>query len=75
MLQAARIDAIAAARFMRILEQRSADLPRFASYLSSHPLSAGRAQELERMAGQTEYAAIPLMDAQRWSRVRAGCGR
>lgn len=74
MLQAARVDAPAAARFMRTLEERDGGLPRFAHYLSSHPLSTRRAEELEGLAREARYDPVPLMSAAEWVRVRNGCG-
>ena len=73
MLQAARMDAAAGATFMRTLEQRAGDVPRFAKYLSSHPRSAERAAELEALARQARYEPVPVLDAERWAAVQQGC--
>lgn len=73
MLQRANVDAAAAAKFMRALAARGRDVPRYAAYLSSHPLSERRAAELERMARGSSHAAVPLMDGVHWARVRNGC--
>jgi beta-barrel assembly-enhancing protease len=75
MLQRASVDVVSAARFMRTLERRATDFPRFAAYLSSHPLSSQRAETLERLARESPYEPEPLMDAEHWSRVRAGCAK
>jgi Zn-dependent protease with chaperone function len=74
MLQRADVDGIAAARFMRTLEQRAKNVPRLAAYLSSHPISANRALALERMAREPSHETRPLMGEAEWARVRAGCG-
>ena len=73
MLQRAQVDVEAAAKFMRVLMARGRDVPRFAAYLSSHPLSERRATELESMARASSHAAVPIMDDAQWSRVRTVC--
>lgn len=74
MLQAARVDAPAAAKFMRTLARRGGEVPRFATYLSSHPRSELRSDRLEALARAARYEPRPVMDSARWSAVQQGCG-
>lgn len=73
LMLAARIDPTGAGRFMRRLESRREDAPRFAQYLSSHPRTAERAAELEKLASDGSREYEPLMDAAAWARVQSGC--
>jgi predicted Zn-dependent protease len=73
LMLAARVDPAGAGQFMRRLESRREDAPRFATYLSSHPRTAERAAELERLAKSAPGNHEPLMDAAAWSRIRTGC--
>lgn len=73
LMLAARVDPAGAGQFMRRLESRREDAPRFATYLSSHPRTTERAAELERLAKSAPGNHEPLMDAAAWSRIRTGC--
>lgn len=73
MLRAARVDAGGMAAFMRTLESRREFVPRFVSYLSSHPRTAERAAQLEGLARQSNYEVTPLLDSAAWSRVQRMC--
>ena len=73
LLQAAHVDATGMVTFMRSLEKRGepGSTPRMVNYLSTHPRTADRVAELERLT--TQDNARPIMDAAAWQRVRTGC--
>ncbi len=73
LLRAARIDPSGAASFMRRLEDNRGDLPGFATYLSSHPLTAERVSALRVTSAEDGQPWTPVMSAERWERVQAGC--
>ena len=73
MIQAAKIDPKGMVDFMRKLAQRDKDLPRVASYLSTHPLTTDRAARLERLAAEARYTPVPLLSPDLWTRVKRAC--
>ena len=74
LLAAARIDPAGMVTFMRTLDSKDLNAPRFVSYLSSHPHTADRVAQLESLARETKTDPVPIMDAARWERVRRMCG-
>jgi predicted Zn-dependent protease len=75
LLIAARVDASGMVSFMRTLEAKHEDVPRFARYLSSHPRTADRIAELEALAKESRYEPQPLLDSAAWGRLRGMCDR
>jgi predicted Zn-dependent protease len=73
LIQAARIDPRGTVDIMRTLETKGTSVPRFATYLSSHPHTADRVAGLERLAAQARYEPTPLLSADAWSRVQDAC--
>jgi predicted Zn-dependent protease len=73
MLQRARVDAAGAVAFMRTLEARREDAPRFVSYLMSHPRTAERVAQLEALAREQQDEPRPLLDSVTWAGVRRIC--
>lgn len=73
LLQAAHVDATGMVTFMRSLEKRGepGSPPRMANYLSTHPRTADRVAELERLSKGGNVR--PIMDADDWARVRTAC--
>jgi predicted Zn-dependent protease len=72
-IQAAQIDPRGTVAIMKTLETKGASVPRFATYLSSHPHTADRVAELERLAAQARYEPRPLLDAETWAQVQRAC--
>jgi Zn-dependent protease with chaperone function len=72
LMQAARIEDDGMVSFMRTLAATNAAAPRFTAYLSSHPHSDRRVEELDRLRQQGE-TTTPLMDDATWARVKAMC--
>jgi predicted Zn-dependent protease len=72
LLQSAGVDARGMVSFMRTLETKGQNAPRFVTYLSSHPHSSQRVIELEALIGQQE-ATQPLLAASDWQRLRHLC--
>ena len=73
LIQAAQIDPRGTVEIMRTLETKAMNVPRFATYLSSHPHTTDRVAELERLASQANYEPRPLLDAATWARVQSAC--
>ena len=73
LIQAAQIDPRGTVAIMRTLETKGVSVPRFATYLSSHPHTGDRVAELERLASEARYEPRPLLDADTWSRVQGAC--
>jgi predicted Zn-dependent protease len=73
LLRAAEVDPAGMISFMRTLEAEYGDAPRFVRYLSSHPRTADRIAELERLASVARYDTQPLLDEASWQRLRAIC--
>ena len=72
LMQTAKVDDRAMVSFMRTLARENARAPRLVSYLSSHPHTETRVQELEGLVQQGS-AATPLMSDATWQRVKAMC--
>lgn len=73
LLHIAKIDAAGVVSFMRTLEDERESEPRFANYLSSHPRTVDRIAQLEPLNRVGKYETTPLLDAETWAVVRAGC--
>jgi Zn-dependent protease with chaperone function len=73
LLQAAGVDPSGMVSFMRTLHAEHGDAPRFVRYLSSHPRTADRIAELERLASKARYETRPLLDDAAWGRLRGLC--
>jgi predicted Zn-dependent protease len=73
LLAAARVDPAGMVSFMRTLDKQYTSAPRFVSYLSSHPHTQDRVEQLESLAAHTRVQSRPLMDSVAWQRVRALC--
>lgn len=73
LLRAAEVDPSGMISFMRTLEAEHGDGPRFVRYLSSHPRTADRIAELERLASEARYDTRPLLEGAAWRRLRDLC--
>ena len=73
LLQKAAVDQAGMISFMRTLEAEHGDGPRFVRYLSSHPRTADRIAELERLAREARYETRPLLEGAAWQRLRGLC--
>jgi beta-barrel assembly-enhancing protease len=73
LLEAARVDPAGMVSFMRALEARHEDAPRFIGYLSTHPHAADRVNALEALAAAGRGQWRPVLDAKGWRRVREVC--
>ena len=74
LMHAAGLDGHAMVSFMRTLERKNASAPRLLSYVSSHPHTADRVAQLERLAAAGPAPASPAMDASVWQHVKRACG-
>jgi predicted Zn-dependent protease len=75
LLQTAGVDQSGMISFMRTLEAEHGDGPRFVRYLSSHPRTADRIAELERLARDARYETRPLLEGAAWKRLRELCDK
>ena len=74
LLETARVDQSGMISFMRTLEAEHGDGPRFVRYLSSHPRTADRIAELERLARESRHETRPLLERGAWRRLHGLCG-
>ncbi len=72
-VQAARIDSSGMIRFLNKLEESSGDMPRAAEYISTHPLTRNRIEQLSRMAAQADYTPVPLLPGYQWAEIGKLC--
>jgi predicted Zn-dependent protease len=74
MLQRARIDARGMLRFLaRAREQESTGATAVPRYLSTHPPTAERIEQLRAVIEPQRYAPTELMTAEEWAKVRTAC--
>jgi beta-barrel assembly-enhancing protease len=73
LLQAAGVDPRGMVTFFGRLEEHHGDVPRMATYFSTHPRTEARIRQLERMLPEPRGAPLPVMDAGAWAAVRGAC--
>ena len=73
MLQAARIDPAGLIQMFEKLEDAHGETPSSLQYLSTHPLTAARIAELDRLAGESDQEPVPLLPDVDWSLMRQAC--
>jgi predicted Zn-dependent protease len=69
----ARIDPAGIVRLMRRLDENGGSRSRGLEYLSSHPLTEARVEQLEQMANQARYSPAPLLPNYSWDDIRKVC--
>ena len=75
MLQKAKIDPKGMVAFFETLEKEVGDIPRFLSYVSTHPRTEERIGQLKQMADQTSYESVVLLPDTDWSDIQKMCVR
>jgi beta-barrel assembly-enhancing protease len=74
-VQAARVDPAGMASFMRKLDDlHDRDESGAFRYLSTHPVTAERVAELERLAREATYQPVTLLSPEEWRALKAICG-
>ena len=73
LIMAAQVDPHGTVEIMRTLETKGLSVPRFATYLSSHPNTGDRVAQLEQLAAEARYEPRPIMDAATWASVQGAC--
>ncbi|MBM3469975.1 MAG: M48 family metallopeptidase [Armatimonadetes bacterium] len=73
LIQAARIDPNGMIGFLRRLSQEGPGAPHGLAYLSTHPLTAERIRQLERMAARASHAPVALLPEYPWREIGRSC--
>ena len=73
MVQAAGIDPKGMARFLSHLDGGESDLPRSLKYLSTHPRTAYRIKQINRLAADAPTTPVPLLPGYPWSEIGNIC--
>ncbi len=73
MLQAARIDPSGMISFFRRLAREGQRGPQAPAYLSTHPQTADRILQLERLAAQAHYTPVTLLPGYLWEEMKTVC--
>ena len=73
LLQAARVDPRGMVDFFGTLAAEGQDAPRFATYLSSHPLTADRIAALQGLVIQGDGTPLPLSPDYPWEEIGRSC--
>ena len=72
-VQAARIDPMGMIRFLNKLHDESGDMPGAMQYLSTHPQTRDRIEQLSRLAAQAAYTPVPLLPDYEWAEIGKLC--
>jgi beta-barrel assembly-enhancing protease len=72
-LAAADLDPKAMIDFFRTLKKDEGDLPAMAEYLSNHPDTDARIEELEKLASDLHVTHRPLASDVNWSQTKLAC--
>ena len=75
MLQKAKIDPKGMITFFETLKEEVGDIPRFLSYVSTHPRTEERIEQLKQMADQTSYESVVLLPDTDWADIQKMCAR
>ncbi|MDQ7840438.1 MAG: M48 family metallopeptidase [bacterium] len=73
LIQAARIDPHGMISFLRRLSREESGAPRSLAYLSTHPLTAERIKQLERMVAGAHYTPVALLPGYPWREIGRKC--
>ena len=73
MVQAAGIDPKGMAGFLSQLEEGESDLPESLRYLSTHPRTAERIEQINRLAADAPTTPVPLLPGYPWSEMGNIC--
>ncbi|HWP34793.1 MAG TPA: M48 family metallopeptidase [Thermodesulfobacteriota bacterium] len=73
-LEAARVAPDGLVRFLERMARARGEAPGVLRYLSTHPLSAERAQTLARLAAAARYEPRPLLAEAEWTALKGICG-
>ena len=71
LLKAARINPIGMVTFFKSLEDL--DTPEILKYLSTHPRTQDRIRQLESLASEDGFIAVPLLPDVSWAEMKSGC--
>lgn len=74
-IQAARINPMGMIALLRRLEKENPEGPRSLQYLSTHPATAARVEQLRRLAAQASYTPVLLLPADSWEAIAHVCSR
>ncbi len=74
MVQAARIDPQGMVAMYATLQREASDSPGALTYLSTHPRTADRLEQLKRLAAEARYTPIALLPGYDWPDIRKICG-
>lgn len=74
LIQAARVDPNGMVSFLRRLSREESDAPHSRAYLSTHPLTAERIKQMERMAAGAHYTPVALLPGYPWREIGRKCG-
>ena len=72
-VQVARIDPMGMIRFLNKLYDDSGDMPGAMQYLSTHPQTRDRIEQLSRLAAQAAYSPVPLLPGYEWAEMGKLC--
>ncbi|MCY3868391.1 MAG: M48 family metallopeptidase [Gemmatimonadetes bacterium] len=75
MLQKAKIDPKGMVVFFETLKKEVGDIPRFLSYVSTHPRTEERIERLKQIADQSDYESVALLPDTDWSEIQKMCAR
>ncbi|MBI3933640.1 MAG: M48 family metallopeptidase [Acidobacteria bacterium] len=73
MLQVARVDPTGLIEIFEKLGHAPGDTPSALQYLSTHPLTSDRVEELRKLTAQSSEGHVPLLPGVAWSRLRDLC--
>lgn len=73
LIQAARIDPNGMVGFLRRLSREESGAPYGLAYLSTHPPTAERIEQLERMAARAIHAPVALLPEYPWGEIGREC--
>ena len=72
-LAAAGVDPQAMISFFRKLQKQEGDMPKMAEYLSSHPDTEARIDELQKLAAELDVRPRALQADANWAQTRMAC--
>ena len=73
MLQKAKIDPKGMVAFFETLKKELGDIPRFLTYVSTHPRTEERIKQLKQMAEQSGGESVVLLPDSDWSDIQKMC--
>ena len=73
MMQVARIDPTGLVSILEKLQQAQGNEPAGLEYLSTHPLTATRIQEIRRLAASPAVPRLPLLPEYSWAKIKKAC--